>query len=187
MAVSKLSMDYETKTMKEIKQIRIKQFWSKNLLNNREKRSFFRNIRFFVFLHFLLWCLALTAALMLNEMPNVFPIFFFNKKLPFWGEIIYKICMYMFIFFGYYVGNAHECYFAYNILQTYFQMTILISYIRSGMGEYKKLKLVEKIRSETYQEQAREIFQRSIRHYNCLKTFIITVLGVYLGTTYFFL
>lgn len=176
MTVSKLSMDYETKIMEEIKHIRIKHFWSNKILKKHEQHNFIRNVHFFVILHFLLWCLALTAAVMINEMPNIFPTFFFNENWPVYGKIIFKICTYICALFGYYAGNAHECYFAYNILQTYFQMDILISYIRRGMECYKKMELVEKIHSKTYQAEAKEMLQRSICHYNYLKTFIITVL-----------
>lgn len=175
MIVSKFSLDYERQTMKEVNEIRTEHFWSKHLLTYKEKRRFNCAVRLHNFLQFVLWCLALIDIIMLNAMSNVYPFFIYEENWSLCKKIIAIMFIYIAISFGYYIGNTHECYFAYHILQTYFQMDILLSYIRKSLRRYKKLNFTKKMNSETYQAEAKRILKTSIAHYNYLKTCLNTI------------
>lgn len=172
MLVSKWSLDYEEETMVELQEMRTRHFWSTDFLGAREKRRFAYQIKYFNFLQCLMWCLAASVVVLANETPNIYSTFVYNQDWPNWFKNLYKCGAYVFTSFSYYIGNGHECYFAYNISHMYLQMNLLRAHVRQEMGRYRKKKLKDKIWSSVYQSRVREIFKRSVNQYNMLRLLV---------------
>lgn len=82
----------------------------------------------------------------------------FNENWPLICKIIFKICFYIFTTFAYYLGNVIESYYVYVLLNNYFQLRVMMMFLRRAMAQ-KGLK----------QDSVREILKRTIQEFQRLK------------------
>lgn len=155
--------------------MRIQYFWSNEFLTGGQQQSFADSIGMFSAIHIPLWCCAVLVTIAINQLPNVYPTYFFyNKKWRsyyLWPEL-YKFCAYIFTGTAYYIGTARICYFSYNVLHMCYQMYILQMYAREETRRCHKMKLANKIRDDEYQSAVREVLKISAKQYNKLKMLV---------------
>lgn len=137
-----------------------------------EKKSLLDTMRLFTFLEILFWILAILTIILIEIEPFKHPKFIYDENWSIYIEILYKSSFLFSCIFGYYIGNSNQTYFAYAILHNYYQIQILISYIKSGIQRYEKMALASKISSVWYQKTAHEVLLRSIQQYQKLKMFV---------------
>lgn len=172
MVISKVCLDYEWKTIKELKQTRIKYFWTNKFVTFRQRRILSTIVKYFTGLHIVLWCCVIIVTAVSNTVLNVYPQFFFYnetwRSYYLWPKI-YRFAAFLFSVWGYYIGISHLCYFIYNILHLCLQMVILRMYICNEMRRFHRMKLTNEIGEDQYQLKIREIFIRGVTQYTMLK------------------
>lgn len=150
-------------------------FWSDEFLNRNAKKQLQSTMRTLVSLEYFFWVLALTVAILVLLIPFEHPKSVFDKNWPDHIKFLYKIVFTGFVACGYYLGNTHQTYYTYAVLRNYYQMKILICYIREEMGKYKKVAFKRKLYSAHYQSDAKNIFLKSILQYKELKALVCLV------------
>lgn len=158
MIMAKISLDILQPTIEKLLMIKTEQFWSYESLTPKEKRCFYSEMKLFVLLNSLLWLFTLIIIIIVIMTRFVYAKFIFNENWPFVYKIIFKICFSVFAMFGYITGNAVECYYVYVLLNNYFQIKLVIVFMRSGMAQ-------EGLR----QNSVRKILKRTIRQFQRLK------------------
>lgn len=169
MVVSKISLDLLENTIKKLLCFKAKQFWSHDFLSENQKRSYDNEMTTFVLLHLAFWLLALIATIMSLAPNNFFAKFIFNDNWSVYNKIAFRVCFFVFVACGYFVGNANECYCAYLVLHSYFQMRTLMAFMREALGEYKEMGFDKKLFNGAYQLVVEEVLRRSIQQYQTLK------------------
>lgn len=166
--MDKFSLDYETTDFRRLNRIRSDFFWTNEICTLREGKEFSRTLKIFNCLQtYLWWCSMLLIFVMTTT-------FFTYSKLPYdpsWPyslSYIYTICFLIANATGYYIDFTRESFFSHAVLHGYFQMKVLISYLRVKFLRYKKMTLEEKIFSEVYQSRTKEILVRCIKHHQIL-------------------
>lgn len=139
MLISKRAIDSEKiKKLSVVKKLRL---WPDELLKVHERKFLRKQMRFYVFLEYLLWFLSIVVIVMYIITSYVHPKFVYNENWPFCVKMAYKLLMFAFCTCQYYMANSHLNYYTYAMLYNYLQMKILISYIRSGIGSQRDLLL----------------------------------------------
>lgn len=167
--MSKISLDVLEKTINSLTYIKTKTFWTHDLLSAKQKRMFHNEMTGFVLLQLFFWLLAL-AVIIASLAPNIhFSKFVYNDQWSLINKITFKICLLIFVSCGYFVGEATECYYVYIVLHNYFQMKILMAFMKAALAKYKCVRFDEKIFDGEYQVAVGEVLRRSIRHFQELK------------------
>lgn len=162
-----LSILNEEKTFIEVNQLRAQYFWDNNFLIARVKIKFDRNAKFCVYSHWILWILA--VVLIVSECCDGYrPKYICPDDWSNLAKSAVTFCICICISYGYYVANSHECYFAYTLLHSYFQMNTLSGYLRNEFLKYRKMDLNEKLRSYEYQSVIGGVLLRSIKQHKKL-------------------
>lgn len=94
--------------------------------------------------------------------------FVYNPSWPFLARYVYIAAFLIATVCGYYVGIAHESFFTYVVLHGYFQMKVLVDYLRVEFLQFKGMPLERKFFSEDYQLRTKEILVKCIEHYQIL-------------------
>lgn len=172
MVISKMSLDILAGTIKKLILIKTTTFWSHEFLKRKEKRNLYYEMTAFVVLHLLLWLFALTIIIGVLVSNASSSNFVFNDEWPFLSKIIFKLSVSITTVFGYFTGNATECYYAYIVLHNYFQMRILMVFVRQAVKKFKERSLKQKIFDNTYQLEVQEILRQTIEQFQRLKLLV---------------
>lgn len=149
--------------------VRHKYFWSNHFLEPKEKLSFYKKVKLFDFLIYILWFLALLVIVLAFTMQFEYSKFVYNNEWPLIIRKLASFLIFVFVTGCYYAGNTNLCYCVYMILQSYFQMLVLRSYIMKALKKYKNVTFEKKIFDSRYQWKVQLIFKRCIRQYQKIK------------------
>lgn len=142
-------------------------FWCNNFLNRDDKRVFDCNVKLAVYLHYLGWIIA--AVLIGAEWKTSYtPAVLQLELFPYWLQLAVVPFQYLSLWFGHYVVQTHECFFAYTILHGYFQLKTVSAYMRYEFFKYNKMSLKEKLHSFEYQSVIGGVLLRSIKQHKRL-------------------
>lgn len=158
MMVSKISLEILEPTLNKLFTMRTQNFWSYEFLSSKEKRNFSNEMIMFVLLHFLLWCFTLAIIVTLTTTHITYPKFVFDENWSSVNRNIFNICFYMLVMFGYLSGNAVECYYVYFVLNNYFQLRMVMIFVRRALAQ-KPVK----------QDNVRKILKRTIQQLQAVK------------------
>lgn len=115
--LSCLSIVHEKTTIENVREIRKKFFWANK-----------SNVKIFVYSHYLLW--IATIALVISMYADTYlPPYIYKDD---WGcltKFSIRLFVYLYIAFGFYMADTHECFYAYTILHVYFQLNTLNAYL----------------------------------------------------------
>lgn len=159
-----VSLLSEEKAIMEVNQIRKQYFWDNNFLNKREKRELDRNMKVYVYSHYVAWLITIVMFITMCTAPY-FPQPFYNDHWSSLKKNIAKTAGYLYVLFGYYLLNAHECFFAYTILHSYFQLNILRAYLLHELERYEETYLNKKLNSYRYQALVEGALLRCIKQH----------------------
>lgn len=162
MIISKISLNIYQKPMEEMDQLRKKKFWSTNLLSQFDKGT----VKYYMFLQYLLWFFSLLTIIFIAITPVSHPEFMCRSYWPWYIQLLYKIMFLLYSIFGYYIGNVSVAYYTYVVLHSHFQIKMIYPYITQQLGN---ISAKEKFYSKSYQQGAREVLVRCIRHYHTIR------------------
>lgn len=144
-------------------------FWPVGHLTENEHKGLRKIIRNSVYFEYLFWLFSLLSMVLLFSPAHEHPKAILNPNWSVYAKILYRIAFSLFVICGYYVGNLHQTYYAYGILRNYYQMNVLIYFLRSEMRKYEKLTFATKVDSERYQAEVKRIVLKTIERYQSLR------------------
>lgn len=162
--LANLSLSDERLQLEAIFSLRERCFWKNDCLTPHEKRTCERDMKSFVYLHFLVWFFLFLLTVLVALIMS-FPKFVYNSEWPFYLIVIAQLLFLWFHITGYYLGTTHVCYYSYVILHGYYQMKVLIGYLRVEFEKQKKRKMKDKVYCEKYQAISENILIRCIKQH----------------------
>lgn len=165
--MSSVSVFDEKQTILEINKIRKNYFWNQTILEKGQKRIFQLEAKISIYAHHMVWIFTLLLFISLTFTPFL-PRFLYGANWPNWAIIIMKYLFYMFFWTGYYIGNSHEAFYAHIILHGYFQMNIMIAYLRQEFRKYKNMSVNTKVYSYRYQKAIEKVLLHIIKQHQQL-------------------
>lgn len=81
----------------------------------------------------LFWLLSIIIIILHIFTVFAYPKCVFNENWPNSVKTVWKVSFQCISAVGYYIGNSHQSFYAYALLQNYFQMKILIVYTKNAM------------------------------------------------------
>lgn len=167
MILSSLSLYDEKPEIDSINQLKNRFFWNADFFTPQEKLVNERDVKIYIIFHWILWFLAILLLFVLIFIFSL-PEFLYNNNWPFSLIQIIKILFFVYYITGYYIGNSHECWYAYVILHGYYQMKVIVVYLRQEFLKYKEMTFIEKIDCEEYQKAIELVFLRCIQQHQRL-------------------
>lgn len=162
-----VSLHDERATIVELNRIRQRYFWDNDFFQTREKRVNLRDVKLFIFAHYLIWILA-TIVFIILFFVSIVPKFICEENWLRSVKLIIKVSFHFYILTGYYAGNTHLCFYSHVILHGHFQMNTLMVYLRQQFGRCKKMRFIEKINSRHYQNVVKRVLLRCIKQHQQL-------------------
>lgn len=151
----------------ELQLMRERTFWGDDFFTMRERFIKKLGVNISVAAHWLLWIVMLTLHVVLSFVvvpPNIV----YNNDLSTFSLMTSRVLFSFYSLCGYFLGNMHVCYYGYSILHGYFQMKVLINYLRHEFREHREQKILEKISDRKYQKSIGKLFVRCVKQHRNL-------------------